>query len=385
MTEGLDAGKQRMTPSEAFVEMLVAQGVTDVFGIVGSAYMDALDLFPAAGIRFVSIVHEQGAGAHGRRLLAASPGATASASGRTARASPTSSPRSRPPTGRTRPVVAITPETGSLTHGPRRLPGDRAAADLLEDHEVPGARDAPARMAELTAPRLRPRACSSSGRRSSTSRATTSTARSSARSRTRSASRAAPGASAASTRRRSCWPSARFPVILAGGGVVMADGVGAVRRAGRAARRAGRQQLPAQRLLPRQPPARVRPARLPRLEGGDALDRARRTSCSRSARGSGPFGTLPQYGIEYWPADAKLVQIDADPRVLGLVKKTVRRRLRRRARGGRGAPHAARRPGARLRREPGPSARGAPGGERSAGSRSSRAGITRPTAGASRS
>src|SRR3990172_13436384 len=54
-------GKQRMTPSEAFVETLVAQGVRHVFGIVGSAYMDALDLFPAAGIRFISTVHEQGA------------------------------------------------------------------------------------------------------------------------------------------------------------------------------------------------------------------------------------------------------------------------------------------------------------------------------------
>jgi nicotinate phosphoribosyltransferase len=41
----------------------VAQGVTEVFGIVGSAYMDALDLFPAAGIRFVPTVHEQGADA----------------------------------------------------------------------------------------------------------------------------------------------------------------------------------------------------------------------------------------------------------------------------------------------------------------------------------
>src|SRR2546423_2885684 len=55
-------GKQKMTPSEAFVETLVAQGVTDVFGIVGSAYMDALDLFPLAGIRFISVAHEQGAG-----------------------------------------------------------------------------------------------------------------------------------------------------------------------------------------------------------------------------------------------------------------------------------------------------------------------------------
>ena len=51
----------RMTPSEAFVETLVAQGVTDIFGIVGSAYMDALDIFEPAGIRFISVAHEQGA------------------------------------------------------------------------------------------------------------------------------------------------------------------------------------------------------------------------------------------------------------------------------------------------------------------------------------
>jgi sulfoacetaldehyde acetyltransferase len=34
----------------------------------------------------------------------------------------------------------------------------------------------------------------------------------------------------------------------------------------------------------------------------------------------GPFGTLPQYGMEYWPASAKIIQVDVDPRVLGLVK-----------------------------------------------------------------
>lgn len=52
----------KMMGSEAFVETLVAQGVTDVIGIVGSAFMDALDLFPEAGIRFVSVQHEQNAG-----------------------------------------------------------------------------------------------------------------------------------------------------------------------------------------------------------------------------------------------------------------------------------------------------------------------------------
>ncbi|MDX1690692.1 MAG: sulfoacetaldehyde acetyltransferase [Acidimicrobiia bacterium] len=51
----------RMTPSEAMVETLRTEGVTDVPGIVGSAFMDALDLFPAAGIRFVPVRHEQSA------------------------------------------------------------------------------------------------------------------------------------------------------------------------------------------------------------------------------------------------------------------------------------------------------------------------------------
>ena len=49
----------RMTPSEAFVETLRTEGVDVVTGIVGSAFMDALDLFPAAGIRFVPVRHEQ--------------------------------------------------------------------------------------------------------------------------------------------------------------------------------------------------------------------------------------------------------------------------------------------------------------------------------------
>ena len=35
----------------------------------------------------------------------------------------------------------------------------------------------------------------------------------------------------------------------------------------------------------------------------------------------GPFGTLPQHGIDYWPKDAKLIQVDANPRKLGLVKQ----------------------------------------------------------------
>ncbi|WAA09101.1 sulfoacetaldehyde acetyltransferase [Fervidibacillus albus] len=53
--------KVKMTPSEAIVETLVAEGVKEVYGIVGSAFMDMLDLFPTAGIEFIPVRHEQSA------------------------------------------------------------------------------------------------------------------------------------------------------------------------------------------------------------------------------------------------------------------------------------------------------------------------------------
>ncbi len=67
-TRAAVSGVRRMTPSEAFVETLVANGVTEMFGIMGSAFMDAMDIFAPAGIRLIPVVHEQGAGAYGRWL-----------------------------------------------------------------------------------------------------------------------------------------------------------------------------------------------------------------------------------------------------------------------------------------------------------------------------
>src|SRR5438105_8444234 len=109
-------GRRTMTPSEAFVETLVARGVTDVFGIVGSAYMDALDLFPLAGIRFISVAHEQGAGhmadgysrvsrRHGVCIAQNGPGVTNFVTAVAAAYWAHS------------PVVVVTPETGSMTLG----------------------------------------------------------------------------------------------------------------------------------------------------------------------------------------------------------------------------------------------------------------------------
>jgi sulfoacetaldehyde acetyltransferase len=53
--------KRQISGSEAFVEALRIEGVTSMCGIVGSAFMDPLDIFPEAGIRFIQVRHEQSA------------------------------------------------------------------------------------------------------------------------------------------------------------------------------------------------------------------------------------------------------------------------------------------------------------------------------------
>ncbi|MGE5616964.1 MAG: thiamine pyrophosphate-binding protein, partial [Bacillota bacterium] len=143
-------GKARMTPSEALVETLVAQGVTDIFGIVGSAYMDALDIFPAAGIRFIPVAHEQGAvhmadgysrvsGRHGVCIAQNGPGVTNFVTGLAAAFWAHS------------PVVAITPETGSVTMGLGGFQETEQLPIFSKITKYQGHVNNKARMAEITA------------------------------------------------------------------------------------------------------------------------------------------------------------------------------------------------------------------------------------------
>ena len=149
-------GKVKMTPSEAFVETLVAQGVTDVFGIVGSAFMDALDIFPAAGIRFIPVAHEQGAAhmADGYSRVSGRHGVCIAQNG----------PGHHQFRDRHRGSL-LGSFPGGVHHAgdrldddrPGRLPGDRAAADLLEDHQAPVPRHASQPHGRAHQPCFRPR------------------------------------------------------------------------------------------------------------------------------------------------------------------------------------------------------------------------------------
>ena len=51
-----------MTTEEAFVKVLQMHGIEHVFGIIGSAFMPISDLFPKAGITFWDVAHESNGG-----------------------------------------------------------------------------------------------------------------------------------------------------------------------------------------------------------------------------------------------------------------------------------------------------------------------------------
>lgn len=52
----------RMTTEEAFVKVLQMHGIQHAFGIIGSAFMPISDLFPQAGIQFWDVAHEGSGG-----------------------------------------------------------------------------------------------------------------------------------------------------------------------------------------------------------------------------------------------------------------------------------------------------------------------------------
>ena len=52
----------KMTTEEAFVKVLQMHGIEHAFGIIGSAFMPISDLFPKAGIKFWDVAHETNGG-----------------------------------------------------------------------------------------------------------------------------------------------------------------------------------------------------------------------------------------------------------------------------------------------------------------------------------
>ncbi len=308
---------QKMGPSEALVEVLAVNGVRHVFGIVGSAFMDALDIFPAAGIEFVAVAHEQGAihmadgyarasGRHGVCIAQNGPGVTNFVTGVAAAYWAHS------------PVVFITPETGSMGLGLGGFQETEQLPIFSKITKYQGHVNNPKRMAEIAA-RCFDRAMLEMGPAqlniprdffygdidvviSPPMRIFHG-----------------PGDSTALDAAAATLASAKFPVILAGGGVIMA---GATAEAIALAELLGapvcnsylhNDSFPASHALSVGPLG---------YQGSKAAMKLIAQADVVLALGTrlGPFGTLQQYGMDYWPHQAKIIQIDSDARMLGLVK-----------------------------------------------------------------
>jgi sulfoacetaldehyde acetyltransferase len=307
-----------MTPSEALVETLVAQGVRDVFGIVGSAYMDALDLFPAAGIRFIPTVHEQGAahmadgyarvsGRHGVCIAQNGPGVTNFVTAVAAAYWAHS------------PVVVITPETGSTTMG---LGGFQETDQLPVFSKITKFQahvSGPQRMAELAA-RCFDRALLEMGptqlnipRDHFYGEADYDIAQPIRIERGAGGERSLDEAAA-------LLAGAKFPVIVSGGGVVMADGVEACVRLAELLGAPVVTSYLHNDAFPAAHPLCCGPLGYQGSKAGMQLIARADVVLALGTR-LGPFGTLPQHGLDYWPKGAKIIQVDADAKMLGLVKK----------------------------------------------------------------
>jgi sulfoacetaldehyde acetyltransferase len=317
-TRTVVSGVQKMTPSEAFVETLVANGVTDMFGIMGSAFMDAMDIFAPAGIRLIPVVHEQGAahmadgyarvsGRHGVTIGQNGPGisncVTAIAAAYWAHS----------------PVVIITPETGTTGIG---LGGFQEANQLPmfeEFTKYQGHVTHPKRMAEYTA-RCFDRAMSDNG----------PTQLNIPRDyfygeieceipKPQRVDRGA-GGEASLAAAAELLATAKFPVILAGGGVVMGEAVDACKAL---AERLGAPVVTGYLRNDAFPASHELWAGPLGYQGSKAAMKLIAQADVVIALGSrmGPFGTLPQHGMDYWPKTAKIIQVEADHTNLGLVKK----------------------------------------------------------------
>jgi sulfoacetaldehyde acetyltransferase len=307
----------KMTTEEAFVKVLQMHGIEHAFGIIGSAMMPISDLFPTAGIKFWDCAHECNAGmmadgytrATGKMSMMVAqngPGITSLVTPiKTAYWNHT-------------PLLIVTPQAANKTIGQGGFQEVEQMA-LLEDmvayqEEV---RD-PTRMAETL------------------NRVILQAKRASAPAQiniprdfwTQVIDIELPaiveferpgGGENAIQEAADLLSSAKFPVILNGAGVVIG---GAIEDSKALAERldapvcCGYQHNDA---FPGSHPLSAGPLGYNGSKAGMELISKADVVLALGTR-LNPFSTLPGYGIDYWPANAKIIQVDINPDRIGLTK-----------------------------------------------------------------
>ena len=308
----------KMTTEEAFVKVLQMHGIEHAFGIIGSAMMPISDLFPVAGIKFWDCAHECNAGmsadgytrASGKMSMAIAqngPGITNFVTPiKTAYWNHT-------------PLLLVTPQAANKTIGQggfQEIPQMKLFEEMVCYQEE--VRD-PTRVAEVLNRVIEQAWRGSAPAQINVPRdywtqvididlpAIVRFERPS-------------GGQAAIAEAAKLLSAADFPVILNGAGVVIGGAIKA-------------SQALAERLdapvccnyqhndaFPGSHPLAVGPLGYNGSKAAMELIAKADVVLALGTR-LNPFSTLPGYGIDYWPKDAKVIQVDINADRIGLTKK----------------------------------------------------------------
>jgi sulfoacetaldehyde acetyltransferase len=307
-----------MTTEEAFVKVLQMHGIDNAFGIIGSAMMPISDLFPAAGIKFWDCAHETSAGmiadgftrASGKMCMAIAqngPGITNFVTPiKTAYWNHT-------------PMLLVTPQAANKTIGQggfQEIEQMRLFADMVCYQEE--VRD-PSRIAEVLNRVIEKAWRGSAPAQINVPRDFWTQVIDIDLPQVVQLERPQ-GGRAAVAEAAKLLSEAKFPVILNGAGVVLA---GAIPASAALAERldapvcCGYQHNDA---FPGSHPLSVGPLGYNGSKAAMELIAKADVVLALGTR-LNPFSTLPGYGIDYWPKDAKIIQVDINSDRIGLTKK----------------------------------------------------------------
>ena len=307
----------KMTTEEAFVKTLQMHGIQHAFGIIGSAMMPISDIFPKAGITFWDCAHEGSAGmmadgytrATGKMSMMIAqngPGITNFVTAvKTAYWNHT-------------PLLLVTPQAANKTIGQggfQEVEQMKLFEDMVAYQEE--VRD-PTRIAEVLNRVILKAKRASAPAQINVPRDYWTQVVDIALPQIVAFERPTGGAESLD-RAAKLLDEAKFPVILNGAGVVLAGGIEASKKLAErldAPVCVGYQHNDA---FPGSHPLFAGPLGYNGSKAGmELISQADVVLCLGTRLN--PFSTLPGYGIDYWPKDAKIIQVDLNPDRIGLTK-----------------------------------------------------------------
>ncbi len=308
----------KMTTEEAFVKVLQMHGIEHAFGIIGSAFMPISDLFPKAGITFWDVAHETNGGlicdgytrATGKIAMAIAqngPGVTGFVTPiKTAYWNHT-------------PMLLVTPQAANKTIGQGGFQ-EVEQMDLFKDmvcyqEEV---RD-PSRIAEVLNRVIEKAIRGSAPAQITVPRDYWTQVIDVDLPQIVRLERPAGGAAAIAEAAK-LLSEAKFPVILSGAGVVIGDAIPECQALAErldAPVASGYQHNDS---FPGSHPLAAGPLGYNGSKAAMELIAKADVVLALGTR-LNPFSTLPGYGIDYWPKDASIIQVDMNSDRIGLTKK----------------------------------------------------------------